>query len=308
MGGKLRSARARGWCWLIAMVVVGCGGGASTATSTPAAACVGRALTSARNVQAAIDNAPPHTSFCFGPGIYHVSSLVPKQGDVLDGGRQAAILDGGNSARYAIYGDAAPQGPSDVTIRGFVIENFRTPLQRGAIEDFNGPGWTIEANHIVHNAAAGVATGDNVTVLGNLIAHNGQEGFAAHGKGGLYEGNDIAYNNADLAVNATWEAGGGKAWRTNDLTFKDNYVHNNGGVALWADTDNINTIFEGNTVSDNWGPGIYVEISYDATITNNRVIGNGMPSSPSGGQRLGWGGTLVSSSGVLAGSVPRHHW
>ena len=62
------------------------------------------------------------------------------------------------------------------------------------------------------NAAAGVATGDNVQVLGNLIDHNGQEGFSAHGNGGLYQDNEIAYNNYNLAVDAGWEAGGGKAW------------------------------------------------------------------------------------------------
>ena len=57
-GWNVRSARARGWYWLIAVVVAGCGGVASTATPTPAPACVGRALTPTRNVQAAIDRTP----------------------------------------------------------------------------------------------------------------------------------------------------------------------------------------------------------------------------------------------------------
>ena len=90
--------------------------------------------------------------------------LIPKSGDVLDGGNRTAILDGGNSAAYAIYGDSASSGESDVTIRGFVIQDFKTPLQHGAIEDFNGPGWIIEDNHMTKNAAAGVGTGDSVPV------------------------------------------------------------------------------------------------------------------------------------------------
>ena len=152
-----------------------------------------------------------------------------------------------------------------------------------------------------------MATGDNVRVLSNLIDHNAQEGFAAHGNGGLYQGNDIAYNNSNLAVDATWEAGGGKASGTDNLTFRDNNVHDNGGPGLWADTNNINTTFDGNTVSNNWGPGIYEEISYNATIINNTVTDNGMPSSPGGGQRLGWGwdaGIQLRGSGALSSSSP----
>ena len=264
-------------------------------------------MTPASNVQAAINDAPPRTTFCFSPGIYHVSRLMPKSGDVLNGVGRKAVLDGGNSAFYAIYGDSVSPGPSDVTVRGFIIRNFRTPLQQGAIQDYNGPGWVIQDNHITKNAAAGVATGDTVKVLDNLIDHNGQEGFSAQGNGGLYQDNEIAYNNFNLAVNGGWEAGGGKAWGTDHLTFKFNYVHNNGGPGLWADTNNINTVFDDNTVSNNWGPGIYEEISYNATITGNTVTGNSMPSSPGNGERLGWGwdaGIQLRGSGGLSPSTP----
>ncbi len=273
----------------------------------PARACTGTALTPASNVQAAINSAPPGTTFCFGRGIYRVSSLVPKSRDVLDGGDRTAILDGGNSAPFAIDGDSASPGPSDVTVRGFVIQNFDTPLQRGAIQDYNGPGWIIQNNHITKNAAAGVATGNDVRVLGNLIDHNGQEGFSAHGNGALYENNVIAYNNYNLRVSPGWEAGGGKAFDTRSLTFKSNYVHDNGGAGLWADTDNIYTRYEDNTISNNSGPGIYEEISYDAIIINNTITGNGGPSSPGGGSRPGWAwnaGIQLRRSGAQSASAP----
>jgi len=225
----------------------------------------------------------------------------------LDGGDRAASLVGGKSARYAIYGDLIPHGPSDVTVRGFIIRDFNTPLQAGAIQDYNGPGWVIQNNYITDNTAAGVATGDNVRVLGNLIDHNGQEGFSAHGKGGLYQDNEIAYNNYNLTINADWEAGGGKAYDTMDLTFMSNYVHDNGGSGLWADTNNVNTTFDDNRVSNNWGAGIYEELSIDATIINNTVTDNGMPSSPGGGDRQGWAwdaGIQLRRSGALSVSAP----
>jgi parallel beta-helix repeat protein len=273
----------------------------------PAAGCNGTFLTPGSNVQSAIDRAPPGTTFCFRAGIYRVSSLVPKSKDVLDGDSRAAILDGGDSAKFAIYGDSTSRGPSHVTIQGFTIQHFQTPLQLGAVQDYNGPGWIIEDNHITANAAAGVATGDNVRVLGNLIDHNGQEGFSAHGDGGLYQGNQIAYNNYNLKVDATWEAGGGKAYDTSNLTFKSNDVHDNGGPGLWADTNNANTKYEDNTVSNNWGPGIYEELSFNATIINNIVTDNGMPSAPGGGERKGWAwdaGIQLRRSGGLQAASP----
>ena len=269
--------------------------------------CRGVRLTPGRNVQAAIDRARPGTTFCFGRGTYVVSSLMPKSGDVLDGDNRAAVLDGEHSAYFAIYGDQDSPGPSDVTVRGFVIRNYATPLQRGAIQDYNGSGWTIEDNDITNNAAAGVATGNDVRVLDNLLEHNRQEGFSASGNGGLYQGNEIAYNNSSLAVNPGWEAGGGKAHATRHLTFKSNYVYDNGGNGLWADTNNIYTTYEDNTVSDNWGAGIYEEISYNATIVDNIVTGNGMPSSPGGGNRQGWawdGGITLRETGSISASEP----
>ena len=56
-------------------------------------------------------------------------------------------------------------GQRKSSVRGFVIQNFKTPLQQGAIQDFDGPDWIIQNNHITRNAASGVATGDNVRVL-----------------------------------------------------------------------------------------------------------------------------------------------
>lgn len=281
----------------------------SYARSQPsrAPACTGTVLTPASNIHAAINDAPTGTTFCFRRGIYRVSSLIPKSGDVLDGGNWEAVLFGGEAAPYAIYGDSTLPGPSDVTVRGFVIRDFSTPLQRGAIQDWNGPGWIIQGNHITDNAAAGVATGNNVRLLGNLIDHNGQEGFTAHGNGGLYQDNEIAYNNDNLAVNPRWEAGGGKASGTRNLTFKYNYVYDNGGPGLWVDTGNIYTTFDDNTITNNWGPGIYEEISYNATIINNTIADNGMPSSPGGGEKEGWAwdaGVELRASGGLSASSP----
>jgi parallel beta-helix repeat protein len=84
-------------------------------------------------------------------------------------------------------------------------------------------------------------------------------------------------------------------------------VDNNGGPGLWADTNNINTTFEDNTVSNNWGPGIYDEVSFNATIIDNIVTDNGMSSAPGGGERKGWAwdaGIQLRRSGGVKATAP----
>jgi len=275
-----------------------------TATSAPVGACSGVAVTPTSNIQTAINNAAEGTAFCFAPGTYtHVSALAPKNGQVFNGGNRAAVLDGGDTRAYAFRSSSA----KNVTIRGFVIKRFNSPLQAGAVHSFGATGWTIENNHITDNAATGVATDSGARVLNNLLDWNGQQGYAAHGSNILYEGNEIAFNNHNLTVDATWEAGGGKAWATSNAVFRANNVHDNGGNGLWDDTNNIYITYEGNTVSNNWGAGIYHEIGYNATIVHNTVKANGTTSSPGGGQDNGWlwnAGIQLRGSGALTADAP----
>jgi len=268
-----------------------------------AAGCTGQVVTPSTNLQQAVDAAPAGTAFCFQSGTYSNASIAPKTGDVFDGQDQRAVLDGKTVTQYAFKSATA----ANVTIRMLVIQNYNTPLQMGAIQSFGATGWTIDSNHITKNAGSGVATDSGAAVINNLIDWNRQQGYAAHGSSIRYENNQISYNNHDLTIDPTWEAGGGKAWSTTNAVFKSNYVHDNGGVGLWDDTNNIYTTYEGNWVANNWGAGIYHEIGYDAKIINNTLISNGMPSSPGDGQRNGWlwdAGIQLRSSGALSAASP----
>ena len=57
---------------------------------------------------------------------------------------------------------------------------------------------------------------------------------------------------------------------------RNNTVYANQGAGLWTDGSNNNTVYDGNKVYDNAGQGIMHEISYAATIANNKVYGNGL--------------------------------
>lgn len=171
---------------------------------------------------------------------------------------------------YAFSGTAA-----SVVIRGFVVEKYANPAQRGAI---GGEGtakkWTIVGNEIRFNHGAGVKAGAQARVLANFIHDNGQLGLAGSGEGILVEGNELAHNNVG-GFSPYWGGGGAKFVLTTNLEVIGNYSHHNIGPGLWTDIDNMNTRYESNLVVSNYHAGIKHEISYDAVIVNNIVEGNG---------------------------------
>jgi parallel beta-helix repeat protein len=97
------------------------------------------------------------------------------------------------------------------------------------------------------------------------------------------EHNEISFNNTH-----DWErhipgcgcTGGGKFWYTDGATVVANWVHDNHGPGLWADTDNNDFDFEGNYISRNDAEGIEYEISYNALIRDNTFVRNALVAGP----------------------------
>ncbi len=183
----------------------------------------------------------------------------------------------------------------NVTIRRLTIEKFANPAQMGSIHNYSttartGRGWIVENNTIRLNHGIGLRVDEGAKVGHNQIHHNGQLGINAQGTGVLIEHNEIAYNNT-RRFDYWWEAGGAKFVRTKDLTVRHNHVHHNIGPGLWTDADNLNVRYHENLVEDNYGPGIFHEISYDALIVDNLLKRNGLG--------IGWymgAGILVAAS------------
>lgn len=178
-------------------------------------------------------------------------------------------------SRFAFFGSA-----HDVTIRGLVIEKYANPAQRGAIHGKADPGalstgWMIEENVIRLNHGAGIRLGREMVVRGNLVHHNGHLGMSGTGTGILVEDNEIAYNQTAGFQSFGWVGGGAKFIDTEDLRVIGNHVHHNDGHGLHTDHNNVNTLYEGNFVTDNSGVGISHEISYSATIRDNVIERNG---------------------------------
>ena len=233
------------------------------------------------SIQAVVDAHPPGTTFYIRAGVHSGQSIKPRDGDKFIG-ESGSILSGEDRIEFAFRSTA-----SDVTIQNLTIEKYATPVQKGAIAG-GGTGWTIRNNELRYNWGAGIDFGDRYQIIGNYVHHNRQIGIKGHGANVLVENNEIAFNNYRDDYSPGWEAGGTKFLKTTNLVVRNNYVHDNHGSGLWTDYDNIGTLYEGNTVINNYGPGIFHEISYDAVIRNNTVRGNAF--------RHSKGGIKVSSS------------
>jgi parallel beta-helix repeat protein len=171
----------------------------------------------------------------------------------------------------AIRGYAAAQ--ANVTIKGLVVEKFANWSSDKTHAIQTGNDWIVEGNEVRLNDGGGIKPATGSIVRGNNVHHNGRFGLtSAYQDNILIEGNEIAYNNDnDFDF---WGASGTKIWESSNVTFRNNYAHHNQGHGLWTDTNNIGIVFEGNTVVDNTGIGIFHEVSYDATIRNNVVKNN----------------------------------
>ncbi|MFC7476243.1 right-handed parallel beta-helix repeat-containing protein [Dankookia sp. GCM10030260] len=168
-------------------------------------------------------------------------------------------------------------GITGVKVENLIIEKYASPLQRCTIGgDYLPTGWVIQDNEVRLNYGVGIGAGSNTQVLNNTVHDNGEMGLAGVGDNILIQGNDIGTNGYWSGIDTLWEGGGSKFALTDNLVVRGNHVHDNNGYGLWTDIDNIHTLYEGNLVENNRAAGINHEISYDAVIRNNTLIGNGI--------------------------------
>ena len=261
-----------------------CGSPGLAGPSAPPAGA--RVVRTSANLKRAVLSAPRGATLWLEPGEHHLGDgeyeqVAPRRGQTITGA-PGAVLDGRGLNRYAFSGEA-----TDVTIAHLTIRNFVSPPNEGVVNHDGGDDWTVTHNTIVHNSGAGVLLADGTVATFNCLLRNGQYGFSAYEPDGVRDvvlrRNEIARNNTD-----DWErrqpgcgcTGGGKFWETTDARVIRNWVHDNRGVGLWADTNNTGFLFDRNYISGNDAEGIVYETSYNAAITNNTFEGNAWVSGP----------------------------
>jgi hypothetical protein len=226
---------------------------------------------------------PPGSTFWLAPGTHTLtpdeySQVTPKDGNTYIGA-PGAIFDGAGLNNYAFTGVAR-----DVTIRHLTVRGFTPPQDQGVVNHNSGPGWVIEHNTIEDNRGAGMMAGARQQVRWNCLRDNGQYGMNAYQPDNaivdlVVEFNEITGNNVD-----DWETrspgcgctGGVKFWAVDGADVRSNWVHDNRGPGLWADTNNNDFLIEGNVIEGNDSSAVFYETSYNMVMRDNVVRRNAM--------------------------------
>ena len=230
----------------------------------------------------------PDTTYWFAPGTHTLaagqfSQIVPADGDTFVGA-PGAVLDGRRSNLYAFTQQAA-----NVTIRYLTIQNFGRHGDnggQGVVNHDMGAGWHIDHVTVQHSAGAGVMLGADNVLAYSCFRDNGEYGFQGAGPHITVTHNEVAGNNTD-----NWESlqpgcgcsGGAKFWGVNGATVTANYVHDNLGPGLWADTNNRGFHVAFNYIAGNQGEGFIYETSYNLRLDHNTFARNALTAGPNTG-------------------------
>ena len=190
-------------------------------------------------------------------------------------GNGAAINQNSNTGWTLRYDTLTLNAPGAGMIAGAdntLEHNCMTLNGQYGFQSFNGNAWGRDA-----------MTGGpyNVTVKDNEISYNDTcdfEGTLTNPAIGWsnYNPVPVRYRNPHCGqVAPDGNEGGFKLWQTDGVTIKGNYIHNNWGPGVWADTNNANTTYVGNTITGNDDSAIIEEISYNFSITDNYLADNG---------------------------------
>lgn len=244
-----------------------------------------RAVTVPAGDNSGFDWQRPHITYWFAPGTHTLgggpyTQIIPGQGAKYVGA-PGAVLDGRHANLYAFGGSAA-----DVTISHLTIKNFGATgdnEDQGVVNHDSASGWTIDHSTLKDNAGAGAMLGSGSTLSYDCLQDNQQYGFNAYSPAGPER---LVIDHNEIVGNDTydWEkhqpgcgcTGGGKFWDVNGAVIKNNWVHGNRSVGLWADTNNRGFDIEDNYIGDNFNSGLIYEISYNALIKGNAFVRNGL--------------------------------
>ncbi len=226
------------------------------------------------DIQAMTNLYPQGTTFCLESGTHSMTAPVfPKSNDTYVG-EYGAILDGtGWTTTDTSLGAAFSAMGRDidyVTIRNLVIRNMP---QKGITTAYGAnSNWTIDHNEI-SGARIGISFPDYSTVTNNFIHHNRQYGFTGYRTtGSVVQNNEVSHN--ELCLCHPGDGGASKLAGTTNDSVIGNYIHDNGGNAIWFDTANTGILIEGNTVSVNmtYGKGISMEQNNGTAVIRNNTI------------------------------------
>lgn len=240
------------------------------ASGPPPPPPAGVQISPGQDIQSVVNTHPAGTAFVLKAGTHVRQQIQPRNGDIFQG-EPGTVLDGQGAKPWAIR-----SGADDVTLRGFVVQNYASPVQFAAVEAEWGAAerWLVEDMEIRNNSTGGLKVGHDMVVRRVYAHHNGQYGLSGFGHRLLVVDSEISYNNTG-GFDPLDDAGGLKFLHSDGIVFRNNHVHHNYGTGVWFDYNNINSVIENNLIEDNQVGGIHYEISYAGVIRGNTIRRNG---------------------------------
>jgi hypothetical protein len=184
----------------------------------------------------------------------------------------------GHAIRASNLTQAIVVSAGNVTLRGFGVRNYATPLpQIGTVFLGGSSGGCAVQNVVIQdNATQGLSIDAPNTMVDHVTAtNNGMTGIHANGADHSTVQNSVVTGNNTQHFNPAPSAAGIKFTRLDGFTVRNNDVQNNANVnAIWADENVTHFTIVGNTVAGN-GPqyGILTELSDTGVVANNSISG-----------------------------------
>jgi len=277
----------------------------NSATANPAAAVAG--LTRVRvasttplaklNLAVQAASATPRT-FYFEAETYNYSDpIVVNQKVTLLGTRTKAnntsasgnrtTLFGGNVAGKLTAITATGTNANYVEIGYLTIRDYGRDPSAGlatapvdnafAVNSNGGYGWYLHNSRVLRAESGGVRLGSKSYLQDNCLQTNGRYAFSEFKAFDVqFVHNEVVDNGSAYRITApdSGDHGAMKVFASRKVQMRKNWVHANFGPGIWFDTNNSDVVINQNWVEANYAQGIFYELSYNAAITYNAVIGN----------------------------------
>jgi len=254
------------------------------------------------------------TSVCLWPEQVFVNGAPLRQ--VASGSNPAVGQFKLNTKRKVVMGTSPSNNVVEVTVRqhwliananNVVVKNVdmhhagNAPQGYGALRAADGyDGFQIHDSELsyAHGALFAFAREGQNQLVHNVNAHHGGQ-LGLHGCGlgtCTVRNSEIHHNNFEDFAHG-WEAGAMKFVRTKSLVFDNNEVYSNDGNGFWCDIECTNVEISNNKVFDNYGIGIFFEISGgDRGTPQSRIHHNAAWNNGWGEYSWVWDAQIVSST------------
>ncbi len=258
---------------------------------------------------ALVQQEPAGTTFEIAGGVHAGDfSVEPKAGDVFEAD-PGAVLDGGygcascTQLRDAFHAGLRWSDENGVVISGpsgglLVIRNYdqncgtgcADPEQHAVIDPACNCGhqsgsaanWTVDRVQVTGSYSRGITASGGIVIESSTIDHNGRLGIGGgNGDQGstTIENDTIVDNDTRNVCTDPGECGGIKLTDTAGATITNDAISANNGPGVWFDgrsgTAADPDVVEHDTINDNTGAAVRVEVSGYVTVADDVMQGDG---------------------------------